>query len=77
MNVSPQNKFILIGAVAGAALGAVAALAYFKSQETGLFVTKRASSREVRVKAGVADLMKVGLAMAAIVRQIQGMAKPV
>ncbi len=74
--MTPQNRFILLGGLAGAALGATAAYAYLKSQETGLWTHKREHGREVAVQAGLGDFFRIGLAIFGIVRQIQSMTKP-
>ena len=74
--MNQQNKFILIGGVAGAALGAAIAWAYYKQQTTGLWTTKREDGRTLTVQAGAGDFFRVGVALYGIVRQIQAMAKP-
>jgi hypothetical protein len=74
--VSPRLRFILIGAVSGAALGSAAAWAYFQHRETGLFVTRKEKGQKLRVQASPIDLAKLGVAMVAVLRQVQEMAKP-
>jgi len=73
--VSDRNKYILMGAVAGAVLGAATAYAYYQSQESGLWLQKRVEGKQLRVKAGTGDLVKIGLAVLGVVRQIRDMAK--
>ncbi len=77
MILTPRMKFTIIGAIAGAVLGATAAWAYYEQQEKGLWVNKRIQGKDVRVQAGAGDLVRVGLTMFGIVRSIQGMVKPV
>jgi hypothetical protein len=73
--MTPRNTFILIGAGAGAVLGALAAYAYFEQQERGLTVKKRQNGQVVRVKAGAGDLMRVAVSIVGIVREVAGMVK--
>ncbi len=74
--MSPRNRLILLGGLVGAGLGATLAWTYLRSQETGLWVKKRQNGREVTVRAGAMDFVKIGLAVFGIVRQIQAMTKP-
>ncbi|HEX9115275.1 MAG TPA: hypothetical protein VGA61_04345 [Anaerolineae bacterium] len=74
--MSSRNQFMIIGAVVGAVLGALAAYAYHETQRTGgLMTTKRDRGREIRVQAGVADYMKIGTAVYGVIRLIQGLVK--
>jgi hypothetical protein len=69
---------MIIGAVVGGVVGALAAYAYIESQRTGgLFVTKRERGRDLRVQAGTLDYVRIGAAVYALARQIQAMLKPV
>ncbi len=68
---------MIIGAVVGAILGAAAAYAYIESQRTGgLLTKKKVQGREVTVKAGALDYFRIGTAVYAVVKQLQGMVKP-
>ena len=75
--MSSRNQLILIGAVVGAGLGAAAAYAYIESQRRGgLFVKQPGRGRELSVQTGIPDLFKIGMATVSLIRQIQGLARP-
>ncbi len=75
--MSSRNQFMIIGAVIGAILGALAAYAYIEGQrQGGLLTTKREKGHEVVVEAGVGDYFRLGTAVYALVRQIQSMVNP-
>ncbi len=74
--MTDRNKFLIIGALAGAALGAALAWGYYRQQTTGLWTTKRIEGRTLTVQAGPMDFMRLGLSVFGIVREIQALAKP-
>ncbi len=78
MNLSARNQFMIIGAILGAILGAAGAWAYVESRRNGgLLTTKTENGQDVVVQAGPTDYMKLGLGVYGLVRQVQGMVKPV
>jgi hypothetical protein len=74
--VSARNRFIVIGALAGAVLGATAAWAYTKAQEGKLPAAGQAG-RTLRLQAGAPEYVKIGVALIALVRQVVDLFKPV
>ena len=77
MKLSSQNTIIIIGAVLGAVLGGLGGWAYLEARQNGgLFTTKKEGGREMVVKAGPADFFRIGMAVWALVRMVQGLVKP-
>jgi hypothetical protein len=74
--VSARNRFIIIGALAGAVLGATAAWAYTKAQE-GKLPASGQTGRQLRLQAGVPEYVKLGMALFALVRQVVDLFKPI
>jgi hypothetical protein len=74
--VTDRNKFMIIGGVAGAVLGAALAWAYYKQQTTGLWTTTREDGRTLTVQAGVLDFVRIGTSIFAVIKTLQGLAKP-
>ncbi len=74
--MTDRNKFMIIGGVAGAALGAALAWAYYRQQTTGLWTSKRENGQTLTVQAGVLDFVRIGMAVFGVVKMLQGMAKP-
>ncbi len=67
---------MLIGAAVGAILGALAAYIYIESQGAGgLATTRKANGQQVRVKAGMADYLRIGGAVYTLVRELQKLVK--
>ena len=73
--MNTRNKFIILGGLAGLAVGASVAWAYLESQENGLWTKKRVDGREMVVHAGTSDFMRIGMSVWGVVRQFQKMAK--
>ena len=74
--MSPRNQFMIIGAGVGALLGAVAAYLYVESQVPGgVTTTGKEPGRQLRVKAGVTDYLKIGSAVYTLVRELQKLVK--
>ncbi len=73
--MSPRNQFMIIGAVVGAVLGALAAYLYVESQVPGVTATVKEPGRKLRVKAGVTDYLKIGSAAYTLVRELQKLVK--
>lgn len=67
--MSSRKGIILIGALAGAALGATAAWAYVQAQEKGASAGGRQGGKPA-LKAGVPELFKIGMALLSVMRQI-------
>jgi hypothetical protein len=74
--VTDRDKFMLIGGVSGAALGAALAWAYYRQQTTGLWTSKREDGQTLTVQAGALDFVRIGIAVFGVVKMLQGMAKP-
>ena len=74
--MTDREKFVIIGGVAGAALGASLAWAYFRQQTTGLWSTKRENGQTLVVQAGTLDFLRVGMAVFGVVQMLQALAKP-
>jgi hypothetical protein len=75
VTVSLRTRFVLIGALAGALLGATAAWAYTKAHEDRLPGAGQAGPR-LRLQTGPAEYVKVGMALLTLVRQIADLLKP-
>ena len=67
--MSSRRTIIIIGAVAGALLGASSAWAFTKAREQRA-LTAGPNARQLSVKAGVPDLVRIGVAILGLVRQI-------
>ncbi|MCX6033173.1 MAG: hypothetical protein NT169_28300 [Chloroflexi bacterium] len=74
--MSARNRFIIIGALAGAVLGATTAWAYTKAQE-GKLPASGQTGRLLRLQAGAPEYVKLGMALLAFVRQTVDLFKPV
>jgi hypothetical protein len=72
--VSSRKGIILIGALAGAALGATAAWAYVQAQEKGPSAGGQRGGK-LTLKAGVPELFKIGVALLTVMRQIAELVK--
>ncbi len=74
--MTDRDRFMLIGGLAGAALGAALAWAYYRQQTTGLWVMKREHGQTLTVEAGALDFVRIGASIFAVVRALQAMVKP-
>ena len=71
---SVRNNAIVIGAVLGLVLGATAGWAYAKEKE-GKYVSRN-NAHPLRLQAGPTDFAKIGIALLALVRQVDDLFKP-
>lgn len=74
--MSARNRFIIIGALVGAVLGATAAWAYGKAQE-GKLPAASQTGPQLRLRAGAPEYVKIGMALFALVRQVVDLFKPI
>lgn len=74
--MTERDKFMIIGGVSGAALGAALAWAYYRQQTTGLWANKHESGQTLTVQAGALDFVRIGMAVFGVVKMLQGLAKP-
>ncbi len=74
--MSYRNKVILIGGLAGAALGAAAAWAYAQAQANKL-PSRAGTGAELRLQAGASEYVKIATAVLAVIRQLADLFKPV
>ena len=72
--MSSRKGIILIGAMAGAALGATVAWTYVQAQEKKLSAGGQGGGK-LTLKAGVPDLFKIGVALLTVKRQIADLVK--
>lgn len=72
--MSSSNKMILIGGLVGAVVGATAAWAYAKAQESKL--SAAGAQAGLRLRASAPDYVKVGMALLTLVRQVVDLFKP-
>ncbi len=72
--MSERNRFVIIGALAGAVLGATAAWAYTKAQEGKL--PANGDRQKLRLQAAAPDYVRVGMSLLTIIRQIAELFKP-
>jgi hypothetical protein len=73
--VSNRNSAMIISGLVGAALGVTAAWAYAKAQETKL-APQLAEGRQLRLQAGAAEYVKIGIALLTLLRQVTDLFKP-
>ncbi len=73
--LSDRNKFMILGAVAGALIGTALAWAYYTQKTTGLWTSRREDGKTLTFQAGPMDFFRVGMAIFAVVRQIQSMVR--
>jgi hypothetical protein len=73
--VTSRNNAVLIGGLIGAVLGATAAWAYTRSQESKLPADNQ-SGRPMRLQARLQDYVKIGMSLLTLVRQVADLLKP-
>jgi hypothetical protein len=71
---SVRNNAVIIGAVLGLVLGATAGWAYGKEKE-GKYLARN-NVHPIRLQAGPTDFAKIGIALLALVRQVDDLFKP-
>jgi hypothetical protein len=76
VTVSPRNRFVLIGALAGAVLGATVAWAYTKAQGERLPAAS-GTGPQLRLQAGPSEYVKIGMSLLTLIRQIVDLLKPI
>lgn len=74
--MSSRNTAIIIGGLVGAALGATAAWAYTKAQEDKI-APQIAAGKQLRLRAGAPEYVKIGIAVLNLMRQVTDLFKPV
>ena len=74
--MTERDKFMIIGGVSGAALGAALAWAYYRQQTTGFWTTRHENGHTWTVQAGALDFVRIGMAVFGVVKMLQGLAKP-
>jgi hypothetical protein len=73
--VSFRDKAIIIGGLVGAVLGATAAWAYTKAQESKLPESEQTPG-QLQFQAGAGDYVKIAVTLVALVREVVGLLKP-
>ena len=73
--MSARNRFILIGALVGAVIGATGAWAYAQAKQGKL--PAGPTGAQLRLQAGAPEFVKVGMMVLALVRQVADLLKPV
>jgi len=74
--VNSRTTAIVVGGVLGAVVGAAAAWTYIRQQETELPASALGVRKPVEMQAGAGDLIKMGVALLALLRQFDDLFKP-
>lgn len=73
--LSARDRFMLIGGVVGAVLGATVAWAYANAKEQKS-PTAAGAGKQVRLKAGAPDYVRIAMSLLTVVRQVVELFKP-
>ena len=76
MNLSPRATAILFGTAIGAPLGATAGWAYMRQLEARNAANAVAIGLPPKMNAGAGDFVKLGIALLALVRQVDDLFRP-
>jgi hypothetical protein len=76
VNVSPKTTAILLGTAIGATLGATAGWAYMRQLEARNASNAVAIGLPAKMNAGAGDFIKLGIALLALVRQVDDLFRP-
>jgi hypothetical protein len=74
--VNPKTTAILLGAVIGATVGAGAAWTYTRQREAQYANAIATKGLPVQMNASAGDLIKIGVALMALLRQFDDLFKP-
>jgi hypothetical protein len=76
VNLSPKTTAILLGTAIGATLGATAGWAYIRELESRNAANALAIGLPPKMNAGAGDFVKLGIALLALVRQVDDLFRP-